>query len=126
LLLGILWLTTCLSWPFSGHIRGQAEACFDLLRGHPKWLGVGLPLFPPEFDLILKERYGIEVRQTGCLRDGMLDAYVAGYNEVIVAAAKHKFGADIFKKAAGEAEPRNTAILLTWQRQHRKGRFPRE
>jgi len=104
-LLGTLWLTTCLTWPFSGHIRGQVVACFDLLRGHPKWLGVGLPLLPPEFDLILKERYGIEVRQTGCMRDPMLDAYVAGYNEVIVTAAKHQFGADIFKRPPAKRSP---------------------
>ena len=60
--------------------------------------------FLPLRNFGLKERYGIEVRQTGCMRDPTLHAYVAGYNEVIVTVAKHKFGADIFKKAAGEAE----------------------
>ncbi|HEX4770803.1 MAG TPA: hypothetical protein VH351_08250 [Bryobacteraceae bacterium] len=105
LVLGILWVTTCLTWPFSGRIRGQVAACFDLLHGHPKLLGLGLPLEEPKFNRVLKERYGIEVRQLGCMTSGMLKAYIAGYNEVIVAAEKHKFGQDMFKKAAREAGP---------------------
>jgi hypothetical protein len=65
---------------------------------------VGLPALWPQYDRIVNERYGIEVRQLGCETNGMLDAYVHGYNGVIIAMVKAKFGADILDRAAARAE----------------------
>lgn len=110
-MLAIMWLTTCLTWPVSGHIRGQVVACVDLLQGHPKLLGVGLPIARPQFVRILKKRYGIEVQQRGCLMNTMLEAYVAGYNSVVVAVAKHRFGVDISDNAARDAERWNQRAI---------------
>jgi hypothetical protein len=72
-------------------------AYVDVLMGHPKLLMLGLPVVGPEYDGMLKERYGIEVRRRGCIVDDELIAYAKGYNGTIRAAAKRKFGSDVLR-----------------------------
>src|SRR5579863_2337940 len=83
------------SWSF---LRGMFVASFDAMRGHYKELGAGLTSDAlPEYVRLLQARYGIEHDElAGCVLSDSMSAYIRGYNTVSVAAAKRKFGPDVF------------------------------
>jgi hypothetical protein len=93
------------AWEVSADILGQLVADFDVARGHYQILEWGLPVsWRPEYNRLLRERYGIETRViAGCVVSESLIAYAAGYNAVSTNAAKRKFGHDVFDRSNAEA-----------------------
>jgi hypothetical protein len=77
-----------------------------LARGHYKILGYGLPSpWRAEYARLLQERYGIEFHAVaGCIVSRSLVSYVDEYDSVVEAAAKAKFGRDIFTETAEDAQ----------------------
>ena len=100
-------------WSYSAAWRGRLAAHLDLRRGHYIVLAYGLPPFgAPEFASILKEQYAIEFHYLDfCTVSRTLQAYADGYDELSVAAAKRKFGDDVFEKSWKLAQSRREAHL---------------
>jgi hypothetical protein len=93
------------AWWYSGSIRGDIAARFDVAQGHYKELGAGLA-WPalPEYIRLLHERYRVEhVRVAGCVVSKPLRSYIIAYNEVITLAARRRFGRDVFGECARDA-----------------------
>ena len=114
----VLLAACCLlpvSLDLTASFRGRLAAVVDLLQGRYQVLGHGLPApWAPEYDGLLKERYGIEYYQAAwCLASDELRDYIDGYNSVSVDATKRKFGDDVFDKIADEARKR-------WDAEHPK------
>ena len=87
-------------------IRGESLARFDVARGRYLELGYGLPApWVPEYARLLRERYGVEHRAVaGCLVSKSLISFVRAYNSVSTAAAKRRFGHDIFQESCNDAK----------------------
>ena len=85
--------------------RGEAEAQQDVAEGKIKLLEFGLPTpWASEYNTILKDRYGIQpVYVAGCVVTEELVQHAHTYNEVSMAAARRKFGNDVFEKTVREA-----------------------
>lgn len=100
-------------WSHSAVWRGRLAAHMDLRRGHYIVLAYGLPRFgAPEYARILKEQYAIEFHYVGfCTVSRTLRAYADGYDELSGAAAKRKFGDDVFEKSWKLAQRRSKAHL---------------
>lgn len=100
-------------WSETASIRGRSAARFDVWRGNYKLLMYGLPpAWRTDFVHLLKERYGIDASTVAfCLVSHELVSYVDNYNTISFAAANKKFGHDIFRECAEEAES-------NWERQH--------
>lgn len=98
-------LLASVGWDLPARIRGHLDAYFDLARGHYSVLSWGLPFSGrAEYSRLLQERYGIEERVIGgCVLAPSRRAYAEGYNAVSVAAAKRKFGRDVFNEGISEA-----------------------
>lgn len=106
LMLAIAAVIACaIAWDTSASVRGRFQARYDIKRGHYNVLGYGLPSRSrPEYVRLLHERYGIEFHAVaGCIVSQSLISYVDGYNSVSEAAAKRKFGHDVFEESAEEA-----------------------
>jgi len=99
----------------SASLRGNWAARHDLANGRYVVLGYGLPpASRPEYMRLLKTRYGIEFYAVaGCIVSSSLRDYVASYDKVSEAAAKKKFGSDVFDATWKEAEN-------DWQTSHPK------
>jgi hypothetical protein len=86
--------------------QGRLKARLDLSLGRHVVLGYGLP--PPgrpEYERLLRERYGIEFRSiAACIISQEEREYADAYNAVSTEAAIRKFGRDIFLETAAEAE----------------------
>jgi hypothetical protein len=93
------------AWSVAAPKRGRMAARYDLGRGHYKILAYGLaPGWRSEYDHLLKERYGIEVRTVAlCLVSETLRSYVDSYDEVSAVAVNRKFGHDVFNECAEAA-----------------------
>ena len=98
-------------WSSSATWRGRLAAHMDLRRGHYIVLAYGLPpLGAPGYARILKEQYAIEFHYVDyCTVSTTLRAYADGYNELSGAAAKRKFGDDVFEKSWKLAQSRSGA-----------------
>jgi hypothetical protein len=98
-------------WSYSSAWRGRMAAQTDLQRGHYVVLAYGLPPFgAPEYVRILKENYGIELRWVDyCTVSPTLRAYADSYDKVSGAAAKRKFGDNVFEKSWKLAQSRSEA-----------------
>lgn len=94
--LGILWITFVVTFPFTGYMRGAVMGCFDVIVGEPKLLVVGMPIVGRDFGRNIKQRYGVQLRLLGCVTNTTNDAYVDGYDEVVVAAVKRKYGVSLW------------------------------
>jgi hypothetical protein len=100
-----LLLGSLVAWEAAPGIRGQCRARYDLWRGHYVLTEYGLP--PPErpeYERLLRERYGIQsLAVTGCIVSSSMMSYVDAYDKVSAAAARRKFGRDIFAECSQEA-----------------------
>jgi hypothetical protein len=103
----VIFLPTAgsLGWDYSAGIRGQLTARFDVARGRFEVLAYGLPSpWRREWSILLRERYGIEMRVVaGCALSKSLAAYADGYNEVSGRAAIRQFGRDTFRQVEADA-----------------------
>ncbi len=92
-------------WSASASVRGRLAGYSKIRRGQYAILTYGAPPSErPEYARLLKERYGIELRAVaGCIVSEPLMSYVEGYDEVSAAAAKQKFGHDVFRECWDEA-----------------------
>jgi len=92
-------------WWLPASICGSLVAHFDVARGHYEVQGYGLPAsWRPEYARLLRGRYGIEhCTVAGCVVTESLVSYVSAYNGVVRAAAKRKFGRDVFAECAADA-----------------------
>jgi hypothetical protein len=101
-----IFLIFCWLWSVSAPIRGNLAARVDAHRGRYQVLGFGLPTpWRPEYARCLRERYGIEYRPVaGCIVSESLVSYVHAYHSVTSAATHRKFGRDVFRECAEEAE----------------------
>jgi hypothetical protein len=87
-------------------IRGELLARVDVARGRYVVMGYGLPApGVPEYTRLLRERYGVEYRPVaGCLVSKSLISFVSAYNSVSTAAAKRRFGHDMFQESCNDAK----------------------
>lgn len=73
--------------------KGEADAVSDIAKGKLIIKRYGLtPGVSPESLKELKEKYGIEYFEYGCVVSANLIEYVKGYNEISGAEIKRKFG----------------------------------
>ncbi|MBI5821044.1 MAG: hypothetical protein HZA88_18910 [Verrucomicrobia bacterium] len=95
-----------MAWSPTAEVRGRVVAKLDLACGHYEVQSYGHPAFwKREYAKLLRERYGIECRTVaGCCVWDSLVSYVRAYNGVVKAAMKRKFGRDVFKECAEDAE----------------------
>jgi hypothetical protein len=102
------------AWSSSAPIRGRWLAQFDVAQGHYRILRYGLPARgSAEYELLLRERYGIESRRVAfCIVSQQLVAYAGSYNAVSTAAIERKFGRDVLKENWDEA-------IRLWQQTHK-------
>jgi hypothetical protein len=86
--------------------RGRFSAEVDLHRGRFVLLTYGLPpLDSNEYERILRQRYGIEVRRVAdCIVSSSEIAFVDAYDHISMAAAQNRFGPNIFIDAQIEAD----------------------
>ena len=112
LCLAILWIGFVVTFPFTGYYRGLAMGCFDVITGRPQLLVVGLPIVGRDFGRMIEQRYGVHLRLLGCVTNSMKDAYVDGYNRVVCAAVKHKYGVSLWE-LGGDAPHRSSSIAKT-------------
>jgi hypothetical protein len=106
-LIAVIGFVTLLFAAFgAAPMRGRMAARCDLWRGHYKILTYGLPVpYFPEYVRLLNERYGIEVHPVaGCIISKGLISYVDNYDEISGTAANRKFGRDVFKQCAEDAQ----------------------
>lgn len=112
-------LAIVLAWWWSSSIHGYLDAALDVARGHFEVQSTGLPArWRPEYARLLRARHGIELRVVaGCVVSDALTAYVRAYDTLAVAAAKYKFGRDVFAECDADArkhwERRRAAIART-------------
>lgn len=94
------------AWPLSARMRGHLTARMDVHRGRYEVLGYGLPpAWLPEYARCLHNQYGVSYRQVaGCTVSPSLVSYVKAYDEISAAAVRRRFGRDIFKECADEAQ----------------------
>lgn len=86
--------------------RGQREAKADLAAGKLAVESYGLMAsYNIVYRQLLKERYGIEVRMVaGCVVDESITGHAQGYNGIMNAEIKKRFGEDVFEKTSKEAQ----------------------
>jgi hypothetical protein len=88
------------AWSVAAPIRGRLAAWVDVRHGHYRLLVYGLPPpESPEYEALLRGRYDIEMKAVaGCTVSESLVSYVAGYDALSAAAARRKYGHDVFKE----------------------------
>jgi hypothetical protein len=86
--------------------KGRSDARNDLRAGKLANEGFGLPAsWASTYDRLLRQRYGVESRSVaGCVVTSEIVGHAVGYNEVMDAEIKRRFGADVFERTAAEAE----------------------
>lgn len=94
------------TWWMAVPIRGSVAARVDLNRGRYKLLTYGRPVpWLPEYARLLRERHGIHVQAVaGCVVSEHLIEYVGSYNHQVEEAAAKRFGHDVFKECATDAQ----------------------
>jgi hypothetical protein len=104
--LGLVLLLPVLAgaWSLTAGTRGRLNARFDLWQGRYAIHTYGLNLWGREYAGILKDRYGIETHVDAlCIVSQSEIAYADSYNKLSTAAAKRRFGHDVFKECNEEA-----------------------
>jgi hypothetical protein len=93
-------------WSLFASMRGELAARFDIARGHYEIEAYGLPVpWRPEYARLLNERHGVRVHTVAlCIVSQSLRSYADSYNRVSVAAVNRKFGRDVFKECADDAD----------------------
>jgi hypothetical protein len=101
----VFLVALALGWSATAATRGKLTARYDVHQGHYYILAYGLaPAERAEYARLLKQRYGIELRKVAdCIVSESLVAYVDNYDHVSAAAAKRKFGHDIFEECWKDA-----------------------
>jgi hypothetical protein len=102
----VLLTAFCLFRTRFAEVRGRLAAHIDVARGQYQVLGYGLELpSRSEYAHCLQERYHIEFKTVaGCIVSDSLVSYAKGYHAVVTDAANRKFGHDVFKECAEEAD----------------------
>jgi hypothetical protein len=102
----LLIVCSVVLWELATPLRGNLAARYDLARGKHRILNFGLPpLWLPEYARLLRERFGVELDAVaGCTVSQQLVSYGEAYDKVTAAAAIRKYGHDIFRECAEEAE----------------------
>jgi len=86
--------------------KGRSDARADLSAGKLALESFGLPApWAGTYARLLRERYGIEKRSVaGCVVDSGIVSHADGFNEVMRAEIKRRFGVDVFERTAAEAK----------------------
>jgi hypothetical protein len=88
-------------WWMSAGIRGNLRARYDVVHGRYVIHLYGLPAATfPEYQRLLRERYGVEVKPMGCILP--LSSYEDSYDRVVMNATNRKFGRDVFKEVGDQ------------------------
>ena len=74
---------------------GSLEARVDLFRGKVEIRGGGLQGTMPGYHELLQQRYGVVIRNYGCVVTARDEYYWAGYNGVVTKYLQHRYGADV-------------------------------
>ena len=100
------FLALCWLWFLSAPVRGHIAATIDVHRDRYRVLGYGLAdRSRSEYARCLRERYNIEYRTVaGCVVSESLVSYVKAYHSVVTDAANRRFGHDVFKECAEQAD----------------------
>jgi hypothetical protein len=91
--------------PFAAVFGGMA-ARWDVSRGHYQVLGYGLPV-PWRFRYaeLMEKKYGVKFHAVaGCIVSQSTIDYVDAYDDVSESAIRKKFGPDVVRAAAEQAE----------------------
>lgn len=106
--LGLLGFCSCSSISTGlGKVRGRAEARRDIQEGRLalEIMGPPPPPWQETYQRLAKERYGIEQRWVaGCMPSNRVMGHADGYDEVMEAEIERRFGKDVLKKTAEEAQ----------------------
>lgn len=92
---------------YTGGVKaGRRDAENDLRAGILRLKAYGLPAdWRPTYERMLKERYGVEYDVVaGCMVTSDLTDYVTGYNGPMHKEITRRFGKDVLKKLAAEAQ----------------------
>jgi hypothetical protein len=105
MLAGVLaFLLGAASYSFGAYHDGKVDAYLDLMRGKYQTRAFGHLAATPYRDL-LSRKYGIgQEVVAGCIVTREEAEEARGYNEVMEAAIKRRFGKDIFSVTRLEAE----------------------
>lgn len=100
-------LLTCYGEEYSrtAYERGTADAQDDLKKGKLSVEQIGLPSrWQAEYESILRGSYGTELKQIGDVVNADIIGHGVGYNEVMGAELRRRFGYDVLKAADSDAE----------------------
>ena len=86
--------------------RGRSDARADLHAGNLATESFGKPAhYRPVYHRLLKDRYGVDSRVVaGCGVDNRIIGHASGYNEVMCAEIRRRFGKDVFERTAADAK----------------------
>lgn len=90
----------CVGWyVVGGYAIGYLHANADILFGKPKYLGIGLPVYPDSmFAQVLADEYGVQYeRIAGCVVTGYEVDYARTYNAVVIGFLTKKYHRDIME-----------------------------
>ncbi len=102
----ILVTASLVAWFPLASVRGRLAARYDMATGRYVVMGYGLPSAShSDFVRLLRERHGIQYRSVGgCTISAHVRAYSDGYNAASLPAIERKFGRDVLRTIAGQAE----------------------
>jgi len=102
----LLFTTSCSSnFSWIAVEKGRSDALADLRAGKLVTETAGLPM-PSEdiYQQLLLQRYGVEQRRVAdCIVDRRILSHARGYNEIMMAEIKKRFGPDVFDRTLTKA-----------------------
>lgn len=105
---GLLSLSSCSAFnSWRGEVNGRADARKDLQAGKLNIETMGPPPAPWEgaYEKLLKERHGITYSWVaGCIVNDRVSGHARAYNQIMEAEIERRFGKDVLKKTADEAQ----------------------
>jgi hypothetical protein len=88
----ILWL------PGGAYLRGMGMAYLNHLSGYYEIKAAGKHGPDVEYPILLRERYGVNIKRYDCLVSSQLHSYIAGYNSASERLLIGKYKRDIFEE----------------------------
>ncbi len=94
--------------PSESFLKGKSEAEQDISNGKLKVVTIGTEMLRAgEYRKILKNEYGIEVHNLGCLISDKDREFADGYNQTAEIAIEQRYGKGVLKDVARRADEEN-------------------
>jgi hypothetical protein len=90
----------CIGWYFfGGYAVGYLQANADIVLGKPKYIGLGLPVYPDSmFAQILADEYAVRFKRiAGCVVTPYQVDYADAYNGVVIGFLAKKYHRNIWE-----------------------------